>query len=283
MNHYIVPLNTSTINSQSPPIAQTNPYEGICAIDGWYWDNTLNNPNPSSGDGVQTTNKCINWTVYPKNNNSTGTQISPYVNRIYFNCYLLKDPSNNVSAVPSLNITLAGSVYNGTIAWSYSSALTSGLYTFVADIGSTTTQFGNIYNNGGDIIKLTYTSGTPLSTLNVTAESIQQVAVVTTVSSTTKYMFILSNVFIEVNDGSSIFGGTTDVTSAYTYAGVYDYTFLSSTVKQLYFERALDYLFGYWFKMPPGYKVSPIFDGTKISGSGQTPSIYDIVPSVTDA
>lgn len=258
------------------PIAQTYPYEVICPIDGWYWDNNIQ-------DGyLDTTTSGIKWTVYPKNDQYASEQINPYVNRIYFNCYLYKCDALNLSEVPVLSLVLNGTTFTGSIDFKCTpQPTTPGLYTFVADIGSSTSSFGTIYNNGGMIKPLTFLSSSPtgqtLAGVNVTAESISQIAIKTGIGA--NYKFILSNIYMETNNGTNAFGGATNTVSAYTGAGVSNYVFSSTTVKDLYYERALTYLYANFYKTPIATKVTPLFNSPNPISTN--PPIYDVVPTPT--
>jgi hypothetical protein len=275
--NYIVPLNTSTINGLTAPITQTYPYDVICPVDGWYWDNNIND------NYIDTRNNTINWTIYPKNDQYSSQQINPYVNRIYFNCYLYKLDATNVSTIPTLFLKLSGTTFTGTINFTYTATplTTAGLYTFVADIGSSTANFGTIYNNGGVIKKLTFgtsnPSGQTLSSVNVTTESIDQIYIATSSTTTVKYKFILSSIFLETNNGTNAFGGATN-TGSYIGAGVVNYCFSSGSVKELYYERSLTYLYSQFYNKPIAKVVSPFFNGGVLSPN---PLINGVVPTPT--
>lgn len=273
--NYIVPLNTSTINGLTSPIPQTYPYEVICPIDGWYWDNNINDAY------INTTTSNINWTIYPKNDQYASLEINPYVNRIYVNCYLYKLNATELSTIPTLFIKLNGSSFTGTINFRYTGTAltTAGLYTFVADIGSPSSNFGTIYNNGGIIKPLEFISSSPsgqtLSSANVTAQSIEQIYIAT--ASGSKYKLILSNICVEINNGSNAFGGPTN-TGAYNGCGVNNYIFSSDSVKSVYYERALTYVFGQLYKKPIADLVSPIFDAAQLVAN---PRVRNEVPIPT--
>jgi hypothetical protein len=262
MEKNFVPLNSSTINGLTAPIAQTYPYDVICPIDGWYWNNNIND------NYIDTTSSHIKWTIYPKNDNNANIQINPYVNRIYFNVYLYKLDATTMSTIPTLNIKFAaGSTpFTGFVTFKYTSTAltTAGIYTFVADMSSTSTiiaNYGRIYNKGGSVRSLAFFSSTPsgqsLSSVNVTTEMIENIYLGT--ESGSRYKFILSNICVELNNNTNTFGGATN-TNAYSGAGVNNYVFSSSCVKELYYERALTRLYINFYNKPIARLVTPIFN-----------------------
>jgi hypothetical protein len=272
---FIVPLNNDTVNMKSAPIVQTYPYVQMCPIDGWYWDNSIND------EYINTTSSNIGWTIIPKNDQGSLLQINPYVNRIYFNCYLY-DVDFNMSSIPSINILFSGSPFAGTIRFAYNPnhygiIQGPGQYTFVADIGTNPSNFGVIHNNGGLIKPLSFDStysGQTLSAVNVTTEYIENISIETT--NGLKYKFILSDIFVETNNDINTFGGHTDP-NPYFGAGSINYRFTTSTVNNLYYEKALSYLFTNFYHTPISKKVSPVFDNMNIS---QVPNITNSVPGV---
>jgi len=267
-------LNTSAINGLTAPIAQTYPYDVICPIDGWYWNNNINDTY------INTQSNHIKWTIYPKNDNYGNIQINPYVNRIYFNLYLYKLNATTMSAIPTLNVKFSGTTFSGFITFRYTSTAltTAGLYTFVADIGSTSTNFGRIYNKGGTIRTLAFSSSTPsgqtLANVNTTSQFIENIYIGT--ESGSNYKFILSNICIELNNGTNAFGGSTTSTD-YSGAGVNNYVFSDNCVKNLYYERALTRLYINFYNKPISKMVTPLFnDPTALS---QNPLIQDEPPT----
>jgi hypothetical protein len=279
MEKNFVPLNSSTINGLTAPIAQTYPYDVICPIDGWYWNNNIDD------DYIDTKSSHIRWTIYPKNDNNANIQFNPYINRIYFNVYLYKIDSSTMSTIPTLNIKFAsGSTpFTGFVTFKYTSTAltTAGLYTFVADMSttaSTTANYGRIYNKGGSVRSLAFSSSTPsgqtFNNVYATTEMIENIFIGT--ESGSKYKFILSNICVEVNNHTNAFGGATN-SNAYSGAGVSNYVFSSSCVKELYYERALTRLYINLYRKPIAKVVTPLFnDPNALSTS---PLIQDEPPT----
>jgi hypothetical protein len=252
-NEIIVPLNQTTLNGQSPPIAPTSPYDSYSI--GWYWDNTVNDTY------MNTTNKVINWTVFPKNDNSTNIQINPYTNRIYFNCILYTLPGGAISTVPTLTVSLTGN-WSGNITFKYTGTTitTAGAHCFVIDLGSTNTTFGQIYNGNSNILPLTFDNSSPpgqlLSAVNIAGNTITNISVNT--STSFNYKFGLTGLFLEENNSTNSFGGITDTLTSYKSTGVTEFVFLSSVVKFNYDEHTLSYIFNLFLQKKPAKLVSPV-------------------------
>ena len=250
---FIVPLTTQTLNSQSAPIVQTSPYDTYTTIDGWLWNNTINDSY------INTTSNIIKWTIFPKNNNGGNIQINPYVNRLYFKCYLYKINST-YSAVPQIVIALTGT-YNGNITFGYSGTITnSGYYCFVADIGSNTNTFGQIDStNTINILPLTFlTSGQSLGTTNLTGNSITSISIVTNTVGNPSYTFILNSISLEMNNGSNQYGGPTDYLSPYKNSGIINNLFTNAVVKATYYENTLSYIYTNFYLSKQAKLVSPL-------------------------
>jgi hypothetical protein len=253
LNEIIVPLNQQTLNGQSAPIAYTSPYDIYCAVDGWFWDNTINDSNFNS------TLQKINWTIRPKNNNGESITM-PYVNRIYMNCYIYKFITSGtpLSAIPKIAITLTGN-YGGTITFAYTgTAITNaGYYCFVADIASNTSTFGQIYNENADIFSLSYeNSGNSLSSINITQNIIAGISIVT--NTTSNYRIIVSSISLEINNSTNTFGGSTDISTAQKNSGVTQYIFNSNTVNTIYDQNTLSYIYQQFYNKLQANKISPL-------------------------
>jgi hypothetical protein len=257
-NTTIVQLNHITIGSDSPPIAPTTPYDIYCPVDGWLWNNTFN-------DGtINTTSKSIDWKVYPKNNNGDSYQMSPYINRIYFKCYLYKYNGTTVSAVPKLLVTIAGN-YNGTLTFNYNGVTitNSGYYCFVIDIGDNANKptFGQVYSeNAIDLKSLTFESSSPsgqtVSSVNSTNNTISSISIDTLTSSS--YNFVLNSIYLEKNNSVSVYGGATDLANSYKNSGVTEFLFTSAVVKYNYAEHTLSYIYNLFFQKKQSKIISPI-------------------------
>jgi len=254
LNEIVVLLNQQTLNGKDAPIAQTSPYDIYNIVDGWFFDNTINDSY------INSINRYINWTIFPKNQNGGLIQINPYVNRIYMICYIYKI-GTPLSAIPKIVITLNGT-FSGTITFAYTGiAITNaGHYCFVADIGSNTSTFGQIYNENADIYTLSFESSSPtgqtLSTTNISGNSITSISIVTT--TTSNYRIIISSISLELNNSTNTFGGSTDTSTSYKNSGVNQYLFNSNSVSRVYCENTVSYMYNAFYAKKPSKLVSPL-------------------------